>query len=195
MADENSTNGTDKLKPEKLINLKPLTALLWPPEPDASIFTDPLKRDDPKPLRHEELLRIGMSRAAINYTLSFKTYISDFTTAPAPPHGYISPADPPHPRRHTLPARPPKLAGSYTRARPRIARQAHFRHLAITTRLAASAGGLARYASREEGGREPGLERAGVVAWASGLERGPRVDRRGGEEDHAAVCGGGVPGD
>ena len=39
--------------------LKPLKDLLWPPEPDSSIFTDPLKRDDPKPLRHEELLRIG----------------------------------------------------------------------------------------------------------------------------------------
>jgi hypothetical protein len=46
-------------------NLKPLTALLWPPEPDPSIFTDPLKRDDPKPLRHEELLRIGMYHSGV----------------------------------------------------------------------------------------------------------------------------------
>ena len=41
--------------------LKPLTQLLWPPEPDPSIFSDPLKKEDPKPLRHEELLRIGQS--------------------------------------------------------------------------------------------------------------------------------------
>jgi hypothetical protein len=40
--------------------LKPLTDISWPPEPDAGIFTDPLKRDDPKPLRREELMRIGM---------------------------------------------------------------------------------------------------------------------------------------
>jgi hypothetical protein len=39
--------------------LKPLTDISWPPEPDASVFTDPLKRDDPKPLRREELMRIG----------------------------------------------------------------------------------------------------------------------------------------
>lgn len=39
--------------------LKPLTEISWPPEPDASVFTDPLKRDDPKPLRREELMRIG----------------------------------------------------------------------------------------------------------------------------------------
>ncbi|KAK8858452.1 hypothetical protein IAR55_002679 [Kwoniella newhampshirensis] len=41
--------------------LKPLTSLLWPPEPDSSIFTDPLKREDPKPLRREELLQIATS--------------------------------------------------------------------------------------------------------------------------------------
>jgi hypothetical protein len=46
-------------KEELRARLKPLSALLWPPEPDSSIFTDPLRRDDPKPLRHEELLRIG----------------------------------------------------------------------------------------------------------------------------------------
>jgi hypothetical protein len=51
-------------KAQPPINLKPLTSLLWPPEPDASIFTDPLKRDDPKPLRHEELLRIGALNSA-----------------------------------------------------------------------------------------------------------------------------------
>ncbi|WVW84496.1 hypothetical protein I302_106530 [Kwoniella bestiolae CBS 10118] len=42
-------------------HLKPLTSLLWPPEPDSSIFTDPLQREDPKPLRREELLRIATS--------------------------------------------------------------------------------------------------------------------------------------
>ncbi|WWC62390.1 uncharacterized protein I303_104986 [Kwoniella dejecticola CBS 10117] len=41
--------------------LKPLTSLLWPPEPDPSIFTDPLQKEDPKPLRHEELRRIATS--------------------------------------------------------------------------------------------------------------------------------------
>ncbi|EJT46331.1 hypothetical protein A1Q1_05160 [Trichosporon asahii var. asahii CBS 2479] len=38
--------------------LKKLTDLKWPPEPDESIFSDPLKREDPKPLRHAELERI-----------------------------------------------------------------------------------------------------------------------------------------
>ncbi|WVQ96803.1 hypothetical protein IAU59_003910 [Kwoniella sp. CBS 9459] len=41
--------------------LKPLSSLLWPPEPDESLFTDPLKKEDPKPLRREELLRIATS--------------------------------------------------------------------------------------------------------------------------------------
>jgi hypothetical protein len=40
--------------------LRPLTSVSWPPEPDASIFTDPMRKEDPKPLRHEELLRIGV---------------------------------------------------------------------------------------------------------------------------------------
>lgn len=40
--------------------LKALKDISWPPEPDASIFMDPLKKDDPKPLRREELMRIGM---------------------------------------------------------------------------------------------------------------------------------------
>lgn len=42
-------------------SLRPLVSLNWPPEPDPGLFTDPLLKDDPKPLRHEELLRIGMS--------------------------------------------------------------------------------------------------------------------------------------
>ncbi|RXK39945.1 hypothetical protein M231_02740 [Tremella mesenterica] len=41
--------------------LKRLTSVSWPPEPDPSIFTDPLRRDDPKPLRREELMRIATS--------------------------------------------------------------------------------------------------------------------------------------
>ncbi|ORX39664.1 hypothetical protein BD324DRAFT_614531 [Kockovaella imperatae] len=49
--------------------LKPLTELLWPPEPDPSIFMDPLTREDPKPLRHEELLRIATS-SSLRYLLS-----------------------------------------------------------------------------------------------------------------------------
>ncbi len=39
--------------------LTPLTEVRWPPEPDSDIFTDPLLREDPKPLRREELMRIG----------------------------------------------------------------------------------------------------------------------------------------
>jgi len=59
-ADEPSTTtGTDAAKVEEQRPLKPLTEISWPPEPDASVFTDPLKRDDPKPLRREELMRIG----------------------------------------------------------------------------------------------------------------------------------------
>ena len=61
--DEPSTtfkpDGTDAAKDEEERPLKPLTEISWPPEPDASVFTDPLKRDDPKPLRREELMRIG----------------------------------------------------------------------------------------------------------------------------------------
>jgi hypothetical protein len=53
------TDGKDTTKNEEERPLKPLTEISWPPEPDASVFTDPLKRDDPKPLRREELMRIG----------------------------------------------------------------------------------------------------------------------------------------
>ncbi|OWZ32476.1 hypothetical protein C343_03112 [Cryptococcus neoformans C23] len=42
-------------------SLRPLVSLNWPPEPDPGLFTDPLLKDDPKPLRHEELLRIAQS--------------------------------------------------------------------------------------------------------------------------------------
>ncbi|KAL7422148.1 hypothetical protein Q5752_002791 [Cryptotrichosporon argae] len=41
--------------------LRPLTSLAWPPEPDADTFTDPLRRDDAKPLRRAELERIATS--------------------------------------------------------------------------------------------------------------------------------------
>ena len=35
--------------------LRPLDSLNWPPEPDPLIYLDPLRRDDPKPFRLEEL--------------------------------------------------------------------------------------------------------------------------------------------
>ena len=54
-----TTGGEDAARDEEERPLKPLTEISWPPEPDASVFTDPLKRDDPKPLRREELMRIG----------------------------------------------------------------------------------------------------------------------------------------
>ncbi|WVQ73162.1 hypothetical protein IAR50_002726 [Cryptococcus sp. DSM 104548] len=43
--------------------LRSLSSLKWPPEPDPGIFTDPLLKDDPKPLRQEELLRIARSKS------------------------------------------------------------------------------------------------------------------------------------
>lgn len=46
-------------QPKEELPLKALTEISWPPEPDSSIFSDPLKKDDPKPLRREELMRIG----------------------------------------------------------------------------------------------------------------------------------------
>lgn len=45
--------------------LVPLAEISWPPEPDESVFMDPLRKEDPKPLRREELLRIGASGQAI----------------------------------------------------------------------------------------------------------------------------------
>ncbi|KAL0255626.1 hypothetical protein I308_100431 [Cryptococcus tetragattii IND107] len=55
--------------------LRPLTSLNWPPEPDPSLFTDPLLKDDPKPLRHEELLRIAQS-TSLRTLLADQTLIS-----------------------------------------------------------------------------------------------------------------------
>lgn len=49
------------IKEKEVTPLRALTTLSWPPEPDESIYTDPLTKEDPKPLRHSELLRIGMS--------------------------------------------------------------------------------------------------------------------------------------
>ncbi len=46
-------------KTEEPKHLRPLTSLMWPPEPDPMVFSDPLRRDDPKPLRPVELERIG----------------------------------------------------------------------------------------------------------------------------------------
>jgi hypothetical protein len=56
-SNQDGTQGAAEEEEER--PLKPLTEISWPPEPDASVFTDPLKRDDPKPLRREELMRIG----------------------------------------------------------------------------------------------------------------------------------------
>ncbi|WWC70612.1 uncharacterized protein I206_104563 [Kwoniella pini CBS 10737] len=59
----NELDESEQIIPKKRVEtpLKPLTSLLWPPEPDPSIFTDPLQKEDPKPLKHEELLRIATS--------------------------------------------------------------------------------------------------------------------------------------
>ncbi|KAF8644788.1 hypothetical protein AX16_008250 [Volvariella volvacea WC 439] len=43
--------------------LRPLTSLNWPYIPDTSSFPDPLKRDDPKPLQHNQYLAIATSPA------------------------------------------------------------------------------------------------------------------------------------
>ncbi|WVN86509.1 uncharacterized protein L203_101673 [Cryptococcus depauperatus CBS 7841] len=48
-------------KPAEPKPLRALSSLSYPPEPDPAVFTDPLLKDDPKPLRHEELLRIAQS--------------------------------------------------------------------------------------------------------------------------------------
>ncbi|KDN47768.1 hypothetical protein K437DRAFT_255781 [Tilletiaria anomala UBC 951] len=40
--------------------LRPLVELQWPPEPDPMIFLDPLKRDDPKPLRPAQLEKLAL---------------------------------------------------------------------------------------------------------------------------------------
>ena len=40
--------------------LRPLTSLQWPPEPDPLIFLDPLKRDEPKPLRPSQLEKFAV---------------------------------------------------------------------------------------------------------------------------------------
>lgn len=39
--------------------LRALSTLSWPPEADPKVYTDPLTRDDPKPLRRSELMAIG----------------------------------------------------------------------------------------------------------------------------------------
>lgn len=59
--------------------LRSLASLRWPPEPDASIFMDPLKRDDAKPLRHTELERIGTSWLSIGFPAVYvRLTFSDF---------------------------------------------------------------------------------------------------------------------
>ncbi|KAI9638478.1 uncharacterized protein MKK02DRAFT_42872 [Dioszegia hungarica] len=59
--EERSTGLSDQAKEEPAPPLRALTTLSWPPEPDESIFTDPLRKEDPKPLRRSELLRIAQS--------------------------------------------------------------------------------------------------------------------------------------
>ena len=40
--------------------LRPLVDLQWPPEPDALIYLDPLRRDDPKPLKPSQLEQFAL---------------------------------------------------------------------------------------------------------------------------------------
>lgn len=56
-----TTQPAEKAKTPEVKALKPLASVSWPPEPDESVFIDPLRKEDPKPLRREELLRIGKS--------------------------------------------------------------------------------------------------------------------------------------
>ncbi|EIW70235.1 hypothetical protein TREMEDRAFT_61995 [Tremella mesenterica DSM 1558] len=62
--------------------LKRLTSVSWPPEPDPSIFTDPLRRDDPKPLRREELMRIDLRHLLSTTTLPRILRIVDSLPSP-----------------------------------------------------------------------------------------------------------------
>jgi hypothetical protein len=41
------------------VPLRPLTSLKWPYVPEESAYPDPLKRDDPKPLRLAQFEAIG----------------------------------------------------------------------------------------------------------------------------------------
>jgi len=57
-AEENRQYSESTLEARK--PLRKLEDLKWPPEPEPSLWNDPLNRDTPKPLRREELLAIGM---------------------------------------------------------------------------------------------------------------------------------------
>lgn len=59
--EEATAPSTEPKTEEEKAPLRPLTDLKWPPEPDPMVFSDPLRRDDPKPLRHAELERVGES--------------------------------------------------------------------------------------------------------------------------------------
>lgn len=54
---------TEKVKDPELLEekpqLRPLTSLNWPYVPEESAFSDPLKRDDPKPLQLNQYEAIG----------------------------------------------------------------------------------------------------------------------------------------
>ncbi|KZT56608.1 hypothetical protein CALCODRAFT_555851 [Calocera cornea HHB12733] len=54
-----SQTGHDAVRASE--TLRPLSSLRWPPEPERSMFVDPLTRDDPKPLDNEQYLAIATS--------------------------------------------------------------------------------------------------------------------------------------
>ncbi|KAI9447161.1 hypothetical protein F5148DRAFT_1252331 [Russula earlei] len=56
-----SCDDGDKIRPE--VALRPLTSLKWPYVPEESAYPDPLKRDDPKPLRTAQYEAIATSPA------------------------------------------------------------------------------------------------------------------------------------
>lgn len=63
--DERSHNASaSQLPSEEAAPLRALSTLVWPPEPeDGQGEGNPLDRDQPKPLRRDELLAIGVSAA------------------------------------------------------------------------------------------------------------------------------------
>ncbi|PWN49778.1 hypothetical protein IE53DRAFT_380289 [Violaceomyces palustris] len=81
---EDTTSGATRsslFKPESPL-LKPLKDLKWPEEPDPLIYLDPLRRDDPKPLRPDQLQAIATD-ASIRKLLT--------PSDPLHPHGKVQP--------------------------------------------------------------------------------------------------------
>jgi hypothetical protein len=66
--------------------LRALSTLAWPPEADPKIYTDPLTRDDPKPLRRSELMAIGEfvghSKAHLSHLASSTEKLGGYLTRP-----------------------------------------------------------------------------------------------------------------